>query len=107
MQTLKIRKSNVFSGALYKGILSLLALKGSRDLKEGNMVKSGSEYHKDHIFPKSKEAEFRAGKDIDSILFIFISKLSLNFKLFRFFPLIISFTTATALSVDICFFPML
>ncbi len=68
IQNLKIRKASILSSAMYKGVLSLLALKGSRDLKTGEMVNSRSDYHKDHIFPKSKKIEFKAGKDIDSIL---------------------------------------
>ena len=68
MQTLSFVKTTVQSGSLYKGILSLLALSGSRDLKTGEMVTNRSDYDKDHLFPHSKAAEFKAGKEIDSIL---------------------------------------
>ena len=68
MQTLSFRKTTVLSSSLYKGILSLLALSGSRDLKTGEMVKNRADYDKDHLFPQSKAEEFSAGKDIDSVL---------------------------------------
>jgi hypothetical protein len=69
MQAFSLKKVNTLSSAIFRGILSLLALKGSRDLKTGEMVSDRNEYHKDHIFPKSKsEIYVSAKKDIDSIL---------------------------------------
>lgn len=66
--TLDLDKVRVLSSSIYKGILSILALKGSRDLKTGEMVNSREDYNKDHIFPKSKATQFKAGGKIDSIL---------------------------------------
>jgi len=69
MQAFHLKKVNTFSSAIFKGIFSLLALKGSRDLQTGEMVSDRNEYHKDHIFPKSKSEKYVSSKkDIDSIL---------------------------------------
>lgn len=68
IQTLNLRKINTLSSAVYKGVLALLTLKGSRDLQTGEMVRSIEEYHKDHLFPQSKKDKYHAGKNIDSIL---------------------------------------
>lgn len=69
MQSLHLKKVNAFSSALFRGILCLLALRGSRDLQTGEMVNDRNEYHKDHIFPKSKSEKYvLARKDMDSVL---------------------------------------
>ena len=68
IQTLSLKKTTVLSSSLYKGVLSLLALSGSKDLKTGQMVTNRIDYDKDHLFPQSRASEFKAGKEIDSIL---------------------------------------
>jgi hypothetical protein len=69
ISNLNLRKIGSFSSAIYKGILSLLALEGSRDLQTGEMVSERDNYHKDHLFPKSKSKNYTSSrKDIDSIL---------------------------------------
>ncbi|MDP2704117.1 MAG: DUF262 domain-containing protein [bacterium] len=69
VQALNLRRVSTLSSAIYKGILSLLAIKGSRDLQTGEMVNNRNDYHKDHVFPKSKADNYvSTKKDIDSIL---------------------------------------
>lgn len=69
VQNMNLRKISSLSNAKYKGILSLLAIRGSRDLQTGEMVNDRNDYHKDHLFPKSKSQDFSSTrKEIDSIL---------------------------------------
>jgi hypothetical protein len=53
------------SGAIYNGVLSLLALEGAKDLDTKEPLEHSSSNHEDHLFPKSK---FPAGSHVNSIL---------------------------------------
>jgi hypothetical protein len=69
IKTFNLKKVNTFSSAIFRGVLSLLAIKGSRDLQTGEMVNDRNNYHKDHIFPKSKSEKYvSTKKELDSIL---------------------------------------
>lgn len=69
IKTLNLKRVNTFSSAVFRGVLSLLAIKGSKDLQTGEMVNDRNDYHKDHIFPKSKSEKYvSTKKELDSIL---------------------------------------
>jgi hypothetical protein len=56
------------SSAIYKGILSLLALEGSNDFEKNQSLEFSPNNEKDHIFPKSVSVGFSKNKHIESVL---------------------------------------
>lgn len=60
-----LRDIQTKSNAVYRGVLSLLALEGARDFDTGQLLENARNNDKDHIFPKS---EFRNAKYVNSIL---------------------------------------
>ena len=55
------------TSALYKAVICVIAKKGALDFVRGDPFRYGKmEDH--HIFPRSKQKQFGAGKDIDSVL---------------------------------------
>jgi len=59
---------NEQSSALYKSILSIIALKGAKDFVTGQNLEHARENQKDHLFPKSISIGFGKNKNIDSVL---------------------------------------
>ena len=69
LRILDLEEVSSFSNSVYKGILSILALEGARDLRSGKAVSNKKEYHEDHIFPKSKFKDYGVTSSlINSIL---------------------------------------
>ncbi|MBI2208474.1 DUF262 domain-containing protein [Candidatus Woesearchaeota archaeon] len=68
LQVLRLRNLNTQSNAMYKGVMSLLALEGSKDFETGKMLGNARENDKDHIFPKSRKYDADSSKYIDSVL---------------------------------------
>ena len=56
------------SSAIYRVILSLIAIAGSKDFVTGVNLENARENQKDHIFPKSSIIGFGKYKHIDSVL---------------------------------------
>lgn len=56
------------SSALYRAILSLIAIAGARDFVTSSNLENAQGNQKDHIFPKSQNVGFGKHKKIDSIL---------------------------------------
>ncbi len=63
--TLDLKHVHVKSGAIYKGILSLVAIQGANDFDTTRKLENARTNDKDHIFPKS---HFGSNKYINSIL---------------------------------------
>jgi hypothetical protein len=63
--TINLRQSHAQSSAIYRGVLSLLALKGARDFDTSQTLEFARSNDKDHIFPKSG---FAFEKEINSIV---------------------------------------
>ena len=51
---LRLSEVRVRYGAIYNGVLSLIALKGARDFETGQMLENAPQNDQDHIFPKSR-----------------------------------------------------
>lgn len=60
-----LKEIHTKSNAMYRGVLSLLALEGARDFDTGQTLENARANDKDHIFPKSG---FGSVKHINSIL---------------------------------------
>jgi len=71
------------SNAMYKGVLSLLALEGARDFDTGQELENADNNQKDHIFPQSKKFGFGNLSDINSILNITWMSNNTNEKIKR------------------------
>ena len=57
------------SNAIYRGILSLIAIKGGYDFDK-NISIGNREYNRDHIFPKSKFSDYESVNSILNITFL-------------------------------------
>ena len=67
--------------ALYKGVLSLLALQGSIDFNTGQALENARSNDKDHLFPKR---EFSSKNDLNSVLNITWMSEETNRKIKRY-----------------------
>ena len=56
------------SNAKYKGVMSLIALKGARDFNTSQMLENARKNDKDHIFPRSFNFGFGSNKYVHSVL---------------------------------------
>ena len=65
IHTLDLKQSHSKSSAIYKGILSLIALEGAKDFDTKRNFENANANDKDHLFPKS---EFGSHRYTDSIL---------------------------------------
>lgn len=65
---LDLKEVKSSSSAVYKGILSLLALEGSNDFEKNQSLELSPNNEKDHIFPKSVSVGFAKNKHIESVL---------------------------------------
>lgn len=54
--------------AIYKGVLSLLALRGSKDFETDLTLEFSPSNDKDHIFPKAPSAGFAGYKGVESVV---------------------------------------
>ena len=63
--TLNFRNYQARGSAVYKGILSIFALKGSKDFDTGQVLENVRNNDRDHIFPRSK---FSSERNINSVL---------------------------------------
>lgn len=62
---LNLREVQSKSNAMYRGVLSLLALEGSNDFNTNQTLENARNNDRDHLFPK---AEFHSMKNVNSIL---------------------------------------
>jgi hypothetical protein len=65
MVSLNLREVRTKGSALYKGVLSILALEGSKDFDTKQVLEDADYNDKDHIFPI---AEFVSERDLNSVL---------------------------------------
>lgn len=68
LMSIDFREVETHGNAMYKGILCLLALEGSRDFDTKQTLEMARSNHLDHIFPRSRKFGFGGFRDIDSIL---------------------------------------
>lgn len=68
LSTMSFIDANEQSSALYKSILSLIALKGAKDFVTSRNLENARENQKDHLFPRSNYLGFGKNKNIDSVL---------------------------------------
>lgn len=68
IMTIDFRDVQSHGSAMFKGILSMLALNGAKDFDTELTLENAKVNHLDHIFPKGKRAGFSDYSDIDSIL---------------------------------------
>jgi len=66
--SIDFREVESHGNAMYKGILCLLALEGTKDFDTKQTLEMARKNHMDHIFPKSRKFGFGSFRDIDSIL---------------------------------------
>jgi len=83
IQILELRRIKKQSNAIYRGILSLLALEGAKDFDTNENLENARDNQRDHIFPRSKEYGFGMFKDIDSILNITWMSKDTNIRIKR------------------------
>jgi len=68
IMSIDFREVQSHGSAMYKGILSMLALNGAKDFDTELTLENANVNHLDHIFPKGKKAGFSDYQGIDSIL---------------------------------------
>lgn len=81
MSSIDLTDFHVRSGAIYKGILSIFALSGSKDFVKNETLENSLNSDKDHIFPIK---EFADNKFINSVLNICWMSDNSNRKIKRF-----------------------
>lgn len=79
--TLNLREIQSKSNAMYRGVLSLLALEGANDFNTNQTLENARNNDKDHLFPK---AEFHSIRNVNSILNISWMSDETNRKIKRF-----------------------
>jgi hypothetical protein len=84
ISTLYFREIQSKSNAKYKGIMSLIALKGAKDFDTSQTLESARGNDKDHIFPKSFNFGFGSNKHVNSILNMTWMSASTNRKIKRY-----------------------
>ena len=67
--------------AIYKGIMSILALKSSKDINTGRVLENVHDNDRDHLFPKSR---FASENNINSVLNMTWMSAETNRKIKRF-----------------------
>ncbi|MGH2612778.1 MAG: GmrSD restriction endonuclease domain-containing protein [Rhabdochlamydiaceae bacterium] len=78
---LSLREVQSKSNAMYKGVMSLLALEGSNDFNTNQTLENARNNDKDHLFPK---AEFHSLRNVNSILNISWMSDETNRKIKRY-----------------------
>ncbi len=78
---LNLREIQSKSNAMYRGVLSLLALEGSNDFNTNQTLENARNNDKDHLFPK---AEFHSMRNVNSILNISWMSEETNRKIKRY-----------------------
>jgi len=68
LATMDLKDIQAKSNAKYRGVMSLLALEGSKDFDTSLSLENARNNDKDHLFPKSTRYEFGSNKYINSIL---------------------------------------
>ncbi len=68
LSNLDLKEVNNHSNAIYKGVMSLIALAGAVDFETGHALEMARSNDKDHIFPKSNSAGFSQHPYINSVL---------------------------------------
>jgi hypothetical protein len=63
--TIDLRQVQVKSSAIYRGVLSLIALKGAKDLGTNLTLENARNNHRDHVFPRK---EFDHERNVNSVL---------------------------------------
>ncbi|MDE1868029.1 MAG: hypothetical protein KGI08_10020, partial [Thaumarchaeota archaeon] len=79
--TLNLREIQSKSSAMYRGVLSLLALEGANDFNTNQTLENARNNDKDHLFPK---AEFHSMRNVNSILNISWMSDETNRKIKRY-----------------------
>ncbi len=68
LQQIDLHNVKSKGSAIYKGVLSILAIEGARDFDTGQTLENARGNDKDHIFPRAGEYEYGLQKYIDSVL---------------------------------------
>lgn len=66
--SINLLEADESSSALYRAVLSLVALAGAKDFATNQNLEDARENQKDHIFPKSVTRGFGSHESIDSVL---------------------------------------
>jgi len=68
INTLSLRGISSSGNAVYKGVLSLVALEGANDFEKNQSLELARSNDKDHIFPKASSSGFAKHKHLESVL---------------------------------------
>jgi hypothetical protein len=68
LATIEFKDIQSKSSAKYRGIMSLIALKGAKDFDTSQTLENARSNDKDHLFPKSFKFDFGSNKYVNSIL---------------------------------------